>query len=106
MYDANWSTIDLFTKNVDAADAVESEDGKLYDGIEFSLRALPLGGYVCFPENYNRTLAFEQDDMARRAQNEAPLMRLEGASALEQGLEKIAAQSFVLNVATLVLLKK
>jgi len=31
------------------------------NGIDFSLRLLPLGGYVAFPENYNRTLAFEME---------------------------------------------
>lgn len=30
-------------------------------GIDFSLRLLPLGGYVAFPENYNRTLAFQME---------------------------------------------
>jgi len=31
------------------------------ENIEFNLRLLPLGGYVRFPENYNRTLAFENE---------------------------------------------
>mmetsp|Transcript_28596 Transcript_28596/g.51694 ORF Transcript_28596/g.51694 Transcript_28596/m.51694 type:complete len:603 (-) Transcript_28596:109-1917(-) len=76
-----------------------------YDGIEFSLRALPLGGYVRFPENYNRTLAFEQEDAARMARNEARLMRVQGASTLEKALETLAARSTILNVLTLGLLK-
>ena len=36
-------------------------------GNEFNLRALPLGGYVRFPENYNMTLVDEQRDAARQA---------------------------------------
>jgi len=30
-------------------------------GIEFNLRAIPLGGYVEFPENYNTTLQFQRE---------------------------------------------
>mmetsp|Transcript_14192 Transcript_14192/g.21310 ORF Transcript_14192/g.21310 Transcript_14192/m.21310 type:complete len:567 (-) Transcript_14192:72-1772(-) len=33
----------------------EDED----EGIEFNLRAIPLGGYVRFPENYNATLEYQ-----------------------------------------------
>ena len=36
------------------------------DEIEFSLRAIPLGGYVRFPENYNTTLAQINEDVARK----------------------------------------
>jgi len=36
------------------------------DEIEFSLRAIPLGGYVRFPENYNTTLAMINEDEARK----------------------------------------
>lgn len=75
-------------------------------GIDFNLRALPLGGYVRFPENYNRTLAFENDDRARKLRDEARLMRVEASSPLEKGLEKVAAQSFVFNTLTLGLLKR
>ena len=76
------------------------------DGIEFSLRAVPLGGYVRFPENYNRTLAFEREDAARGARNEARSMRLEGSTAAERALEYMAASSFVLNAASLGALKR
>jgi len=38
----------------------EKEDQQ-EENIEFNLRLLPLGGYVRFPENYNRTLAFENE---------------------------------------------
>jgi membrane-associated protease RseP (regulator of RpoE activity) len=76
------------------------------DGIEFSLRAVPLGGYVRFPENYNRTLAFEGEDLARRARNEARSMRIEGSTPVERALEYMAAASFVLNVASLGSLKR
>lgn len=46
-----------FTRNAD-----EDSD----DEIEFSLRAIPLGGYVRFPENYNTTLAMINEDEARK----------------------------------------
>ena len=36
-------------------------------GNDFSLRALPLGGYVQFPENYNSTLVEEEFDKERTA---------------------------------------
>uniref|UniRef100_A0A7S0K9E8 Peptidase M50 domain-containing protein n=1 Tax=Leptocylindrus aporus TaxID=1398097 RepID=A0A7S0K9E8_9STRA len=39
---------------------VTNEDG-VEEGIDFSFRILPLGGYVAFPENYNRTLAYEME---------------------------------------------
>ena len=85
----------------------DSEEDENHDGgIDFSLRAVPLGGYVRFPENYNRTLAFENDDMARKFRDEARLMRVETSSPLEKGLEMIAAQSFVFNTLTLGLLKR
>lgn len=41
-------------------------DDETDDEIEFSLRAIPLGGYVRFPENYNTTLAQINDDVARK----------------------------------------
>jgi len=76
------------------------------DGIEFSLRAIPLGGYVRFPENYNRTLAFDQEDIARKARNEARRMRIEDASPLQKTLESVAAKSLMFNILSLGLLKK
>ena len=36
-------------------------------GNEFNLRALPLGGYVRFPENYDSEAAMENDNLKRRA---------------------------------------
>mmetsp|Transcript_13720 Transcript_13720/g.28761 ORF Transcript_13720/g.28761 Transcript_13720/m.28761 type:complete len:598 (-) Transcript_13720:36-1829(-) len=36
-------------------------------GNEFNLRALPLGGYVRFPENYDSEAVMENDDLKRRA---------------------------------------
>jgi membrane-associated protease RseP (regulator of RpoE activity) len=36
-------------------------------GDEFNLRAIPLGGYVRFPENYNSTLVREQEQAALKA---------------------------------------
>ncbi len=82
------------------------ESATSLDGIEFSLRAIPFGGYVRFPENYNRTLAFEQEDAARNARNKARLMRIENSSKLENALEFLAANSFLLNLVSLGLLKK
>ena len=77
----------------------ESEGGE--EGIEFSLRAIPLGGYVRFPENYNRTLAFEVEDVARMARNEARILRIERSTLLEKVLENLASASFLLNIVTL-----
>ena len=45
-------------KGFKSKDSTEEENS----GIDFSLRLLPLGGYVAFPENYNRTLAFQLED--------------------------------------------
>ncbi|GMH94260.1 hypothetical protein TrST_g13687 [Triparma strigata] len=39
----------------------EEEEGR----VTYSLRALPIGGYVKFPENYNTTLVMENDLAAR-----------------------------------------
>eukprot|EP00970_Alexandrium_tamarense_P005945 scaffold996_cov190-Alexandrium_tamarense.AAC.20 len=83
-----------------------NESSQPKEGIEFSLRAFPLGGYVKFPENYDREQAFEQEDVARRARNVAREMRVENASGLEKALESIAAKSFILNAMSLGLLKK
>lgn len=97
----------VFEKINDAVkDEEEDNEPTNNEGIEFSLRALPLGGYVRFPENYNRTLAFEQEDMSRRNRDEARMMRVENASMLEKVLESIAAKGFVLNIITLGLIKK
>lgn len=85
---------------------INEESVSSVDGIEFSLRAIPFGGYVRFPENYNRTLAFEQEDAARKARNKARLMRIEDSSKLEKALEYLAANSFLFNVLSLGLLKK
>lgn len=74
--------------------------------IEFSLRALPLGGYVRFPPSYNQTLAFEVEDRARKARDEARLLRVEQSNILEKGLELMAARSVLFNVLSLGLLKK
>lgn len=84
----------------DDSDVVGSVGGGV-EGIEFSLRAVPLGGYVRFPENYNRTLAFEAEEYARNARNEARAMRMEGSTSIEKVLETLASASFVLNVVTL-----
>ena len=87
-------------------DEDDTTQQQVNDGIEFSLRAIPLGGYVRFPENYNRTLAFEKEDIARNARNEARRMRIEDASPLQKTLESVAAKSLVFNILSLGLLKK
>lgn len=84
----------------------QEEDAPRDGSIEFSLRALPLGGYVRFPPSYNQTLAFEREDAARKARDQARLLRVENASALEKTLEFLAAKSFVFNAMSLGLLKK
>ena len=85
----------------------EEEENVQNDGsIEFSLRALPLGGYVRFPPSYNQTLAFEAEDKARRARDEARLLRVETSTTLEKGLEFLAAKSLLFNLLSLGLLKK
>lgn len=91
----------------DGDDEISSgSEQQMNDGIEFSLRAIPLGGYVRFPENYNRTEAFEQEEASRNARDEARAMRVEGASKLEKTLEYVAAKSLAFNILTLGLLKK
>jgi membrane-associated protease RseP (regulator of RpoE activity) len=40
------------------------------EGIEFNLRAIPLGGFVRFPENYNATLEFEFEQAAAEKRKE------------------------------------
>lgn len=46
-------------------------------GNDFNLRALPLGGYVRFPENYNQTLAQEAEERAmfEESKTESSLQR-------------------------------
>ena len=41
-----------------------------YDVIEFNLRAIPLGGYVRFPENYNTTLEYQLEVQADEKREE------------------------------------
>jgi len=67
---------------------------------------VPFGGYVRFPENYDRTRAFEREDAAREARDAARLLRVEESSRLEKTLELLAANSFLFNVATLGWLKQ
>mmetsp|Transcript_49552 Transcript_49552/g.149355 ORF Transcript_49552/g.149355 Transcript_49552/m.149355 type:complete len:653 (-) Transcript_49552:150-2108(-) len=52
-----------------AAENGEEEDDRA-DVIDFNLRAIPLGGYVRFPENYNSTLAIEIEDENRELRRE------------------------------------
>jgi membrane-associated protease RseP (regulator of RpoE activity) len=39
-------------------------------GIEYNLRALPLGGFVRFPEHYNQTLQMDNEELARDIRRE------------------------------------
>lgn len=48
--------------------ATTSEDGE--EGIEFNLRAIPLGGYVSFPENYNATVEYQLEIQANKKRSE------------------------------------
>lgn len=92
---------------IEELNAEEEEDApKDKEGIEFSLRALPFGGYVRFPPSYNQTLAFENEDAARKARDEARLLRVENSNRFEKMGEFLAANSFMFNALTLGLLKK
>jgi len=44
--------------------------GFVSGGVQYSLRALPLGGYVAFPPNYNATAAFEDQRKYERSMEE------------------------------------
>lgn len=44
--------------------------GFVSGGVQYSLRALPLGGYVAFPPNYNATAAFEDQMKYERSMEE------------------------------------
>jgi membrane-associated protease RseP (regulator of RpoE activity) len=96
---ASWEWIEDLNK-------VEDEDMRNDGSIEFSLRALPLGGYVRFPPSYNQTLAFELEDKARKARDDARLLRVEKSNSLEKGLELMAARSVLFNALSLGLLKR
>lgn len=48
-------------------DDIEEDDDQ---AIEFNLRAIPLGGYVRFPENYNATLEYQVEVEADRKRAE------------------------------------
>ena len=91
---------------IDNLNSMEENDEQNDGSIEFSLRALPLGGYVRFPPSYNQTEAFLIEDKARKARDEARLLRVEKSNSLEKGLEFMAARSFLFNLLSLGLLKK
>ena len=46
------------------------EDNEDEEGIEFNLRAIPLGGYVRFPENYNATEEYQLEVQAEQKRKE------------------------------------
>lgn len=48
----------------------EIDDEEQEEGIEFNLRAIPLGGYVRFPENYNTTLEIQLERKANAKRRE------------------------------------
>jgi len=41
---------------------VTPKQGKWFEGVEFNLRAIPFGGFVRFPENYNVTLVQQMEE--------------------------------------------
>jgi len=47
-----------------------NEDGVDEEGIQFNLRAIPLGGYVAFPENYNATMDYNLEVEAQKTRDE------------------------------------
>lgn len=55
-------------KSKTEGDNVDDDDNE--EGIEFNLRAIPLGGYVRFPENYNATFEYEMEVMASQKRKE------------------------------------
>ena len=70
-------------------------------GNDFSLRALPLGGYVKFPENYNTTLVEEEFDKERTARMTA---RKITSSSQDDGTDVYGNSALVagfLNIVTL-----
>jgi len=60
------------------------------NGDEFNLRAIPLGGYVRFPENYNMTAVRQQEEEAMKAIRE-----------FDKTLPEKNLQESILNVVTL-----
>jgi membrane-associated protease RseP (regulator of RpoE activity) len=56
--------------DVDTDSADNSMKEQSYDEIEFNLRAIPLGGYVRFPENYNTTEEFTLEVQADKKREE------------------------------------
>lgn len=53
-----------FRRTVGLSEEAEGNDDEETEGIDFNLRAIPLGGYVEFPENYNATLQLEREEKA------------------------------------------
>jgi len=64
-------------------------------GNDFSLRAIPLGGYVKFPENYNTTLALQRDDerMLWEAQNTETKFQRQVNNVLSLGTYEIRLEA-------------
>jgi membrane-associated protease RseP (regulator of RpoE activity) len=59
-------------------------------GDEFNLRALPLGGYVRFPENYNATQVYELQEAAMKQQAQQQTeQENDGESSLLSGLMNV-----------------
>ncbi len=76
---------------------MRDEDGKLIDEendedvIEFNLRAIPLGGYVRFPENYNATMDYQFEVQAEEQRQEIQKIidetrEANGAKQMKNGL--------------------
>lgn len=68
------------------------------DGIEFNLRAIPFGGYVRFPENYNATLEYqleqEAEDKRKQIEEKVKEIRNSGGGKTSAGLLSTIGSGF------------
>lgn len=62
--------IDFRDKSKSSEDMEEEDAAENSDEIEFNLRAIPLGGYVRFPENYNTTQGYQMEVAADKKRQE------------------------------------
>ena len=78
------------------------EDGNVEEeGIEFNLRAIPLGGYVMFPENYNATLGYEMEVLAGKKRAEIQTIVEETRESNGNGISNSARSNGLLSAITL-----
>lgn len=83
-------------RRVAAAEGVDDDEEDIMDVIDFNLRAIPLGGYVRFPENYNSTLAIEIEDSNRELRKEQRARLKELKSKGKMGTEGRDAADMVM----------